>query len=686
MTAIGSYLNPEQAARFHRFFDGRTYRYETNRVHCDLPLTDFLWRLKHSLNAEVFAKGRVVSHILRGVGTRLSDLDIQFDVKDPNWEGVNRAVLDALLPFTRLDCGKKGGRKVRTLVQDENNSFAIHTLPTFIGGSPQDLDLTILKKAQNSCFCSADAVQISLETLFKPKEQEEFIELRAVDGYDVASCLKYMRRSQFFVEPLERVGTLLNANNGFCRLVSRGYRPKDRKTEREFLRAFTKEDKTLLTYLAKHYPGDPEGQIIYCLNYFAALERSGANCPDTEEALFQQICIALGVSPRDCSPEERKSFPNLAQYYLYLRASGHVKRTKEGNLFFAVDRKEEGIPSSNHLYICAPSNSLERAHLAKHSLFNRLKEFFPWEEPPLEENPEVEELPQELSMQMVQSSLGNKKEALRLYRSREEDLIKDPKGLEYLTLFLKELYPAHLKDLTPWLPLLAQETPLEILVLLSKHPQVLALHPALRALFIAKSSLLKEPPLQVREVLARLRKVEKIEQALEVYPEEISFEEVKELRALCKEFQKNPKVLPLHLHLLALSVRENASIEQELSSLLSKKTVKAVMESDLLVALLDRVDVFKRVCALLLSYCDGELRAAISMQSDLIGPLSLMQARLTKDDLSLLMNKGRRIAEISESKPYWRPIRQKLFEMARSIRPDFQTADEFFIKCKAALH
>lgn len=692
-------LDTLQAERLKQILDG-PWRYEPPFTQCFLPLTEFINQCKTELAVKgVFIGGGAVMRVLRGARTPLSDLDIHFECAAPtHWRRVEEVVLRALGQYAGCDCSREGGRKGRKLVTEEDNSFAIHKLPT----TPYPIDLLFYEKIKNASFGSCDALRLKIL-------EGGGVEIHAVDGYDVRKCLDQMGKNVFFVEPIERIATIRDGIRGYCRNITRGYRPKHLDIEEAYWRASAVEDKGLLTYLALHHPADLEGQFIFCLNYCAILDRCAAERPQLEKALFQQICIALRQSADDYTEEQRKSFVKYAQHYLYLRAEDPLNLQHQKTSFFPVN-------SDHYLLIRSPLAELSLEKILAHPLYPSLQKLFPCKEetlrarlepPPVEKAPTLQELCGKIPMKQI---------IARYKQSPEPSCLEAVAAISIPALFELlsitpgveaplELVQKHPEEALKWLrtvPLAVAKKYISARLLDPLHEhfgdailmdsiqlyiahhtpqQIVALYSRLEAQLLAS-----EEGLQILALF--LPALATSRHCLDAWAPR--FKQVSpallDLFSQPRLRQCLQKLAPhLRLQLLALTIaqKQDQPIEPELQEMIF--LLKSVRQVDghfwvqIITSLMRRKEGFKYLKQI--GEATGQKFIAIRRQIDLLESLTMLERRLQKDSMIDFLCEATKIAKIITSDVYWQPLKEKMFAIFLSLKQpncewDFATADE----------
>jgi len=339
------YLEGEPLRWFNEFFKDRVYEYRTTmdvaggikKLKVPLPLIPDLrqcvMRLKESgiKIKGVFLKGGVVHKVFTGSQKKLADLDLVIEIEMPrDWNAVEKAM------FSGNWAGflSPGMRKNRLLVKDQSNLFALYTLSTFHKDFQEDIDIQVLVKSTNSCFCSSDSIHIDLMPLIE--ERGGPISIRAVGGYDLEKALAWLKMHKFYVDT-HAIHTLREGLRGYCHLLTRGEYPDDLRIERDLWEAFLKEyqpsqfttfRENLKAYLQVHYFKDHRGKIFYLLNYCAIVSRCAGGFHAIEPQIFEELYGVAGFALPADNKDIRAEF-ELIQAYFYFQSPNKIFNNRE---------------------------------------------------------------------------------------------------------------------------------------------------------------------------------------------------------------------------------------------------------------------------------------------------------------------------------------------------------------------
>lgn len=330
----------------------------------ELPLISFLRLLGAQLGkgylsndplGPFWLKGGAKHYGLTGRLRPLSDIDIDIDLKQEgiDWNRVEQVALAALAQVTQLPPINKNELQWRTVRHVENKGgkgFAIHGFPTWIGGQYQPIELTFTSRNPNQCFSSHDAVRISLLPAMQGRRDVP-IPMKTVDGYDITTCFALTER-HLFTANLAAVPQIKGRFQGYCKTLLLGDHPTTPEIEEAYLE---KPVPAIGDYLQKHYRNDPESQILYLLNYYAALDRHKIGGTPVLEPL-RKILDPQGTY----RPEEIEDFCRYACTYLYLRAAERQKSEWEKHhAMVPVQRDRREITGDLYLFLRYPRETIE---------------------------------------------------------------------------------------------------------------------------------------------------------------------------------------------------------------------------------------------------------------------------------------------------------------------------------------
>lgn len=387
-------FNEIQTKRLHEILH-REYTYAPERSSIARKITPadliqtYATRLGDLLRG-VFIKGGLLHYARTGEGDGLaSDMDIEFAVTEyPNWGNIRNAIYGSVQSCIGPECNFFN-REITwwsTHFLQPQGKFAIYGLPT----QPHPIEITVKPwDTKDCCIGSGDAFRARIDQLLDKQLRIARAPLETVDDYDPEASWKLLENHQFTVIPLERIDRLINGLFHMCHLFSRSVYPSDPQIRQRFLDAsFVLRNYPLKTYLEKHYPHDPEGAIIYLLNYVRVLNEcklEKGKKEELEQAIFEPVCSALGCAPTErYTPKEMRAFFLYAICYLYLRSSERLNLPdlQEGQVLFRTRRANLDLIGNDFIFTHLDLPTLHRLRnpeqrITDHPLLRRLVEKFP---------------------------------------------------------------------------------------------------------------------------------------------------------------------------------------------------------------------------------------------------------------------------------------------------------------------
>ncbi|HSX10561.1 MAG TPA: hypothetical protein VLF94_02450 [Chlamydiales bacterium] len=335
----------------------------------------------------IFIRGGLFHYARTGeIDGLASDMDVEYEVAaGPDWDEVKKDVYASVQRCISKECNFDNRDIVwwTTHVLPQQGKFAIYGLPT----QPHPIEWTIRPwNARDCCIGSADALRVRINDLLHREPRLLRAPLQAIDGYDPETSWKLLEDHRFNVEPLERVSRLVNGFFHMCHLFSRSIYPTEPRIPQAFLDAFfSLPNYPLKTYLEKHYPRDPEGTIIYLLNYVRVLnecELDKDRKEKLERTVFEPICTALGCEEMD--PKEMRAFFLYAICYLYLRSSERQRAVgwPEDQVLFRAKRTDPTRIGNDGIFTRLDIRTLQslrepKERITSHPLLQKLAEKFP---------------------------------------------------------------------------------------------------------------------------------------------------------------------------------------------------------------------------------------------------------------------------------------------------------------------